>query len=189
LTTTRSTTEMKVRAAPTTMPRMGEMGRSPSDAETGWQVFRYELQCTSEMGPMVVYPRVYHPQNKFWNSWRIFMKLGMNIIHLDVTPPLQCLISYCQNNNIAIIWIFDVGVKNCTFNKWSWSFYFLKTRSIFKVIVYTVWNNTGQQIASRMMAVNNGLLGRGHTKENGNCNATVISQKRQRFQAGNWFPD
>jgi hypothetical protein len=34
LTTTRSTTEINVRAAPTTMPRIGEMGRSPSDAAT-----------------------------------------------------------------------------------------------------------------------------------------------------------
>lgn len=34
LTTTRSTTEIKVRAAPTTMPRMGEIGSSPSDAVT-----------------------------------------------------------------------------------------------------------------------------------------------------------
>jgi hypothetical protein len=32
-------------------------------------------------------------------------------------------------------------------------------------------------------------LGRGHTKETGNCNATSISEKNRRFQAGNWFPD
>jgi hypothetical protein len=33
------------------------------------------------------------------------------------------------------------------------------------------------------------FLGRGHTKETDNCKATAISEKRYRFQAGNWFPD
>jgi hypothetical protein len=33
------------------------------------------------------------------------------------------------------------------------------------------------------------LLGRWHTKETGNRNATGISEKCRRFQAGNWFPD
>jgi putative IMPACT (imprinted ancient) family translation regulator len=33
------------------------------------------------------------------------------------------------------------------------------------------------------------VLGRGHTKETGNCYATAISAKIGRFQAGNWFPD
>jgi hypothetical protein len=33
------------------------------------------------------------------------------------------------------------------------------------------------------------LLGRGHAKESGNCNATVISENHRRFQAGNCFPD
>jgi hypothetical protein len=31
------------------------------------------------------------------------------------------------------------------------------------------------------------LQGRGYTKETGNCNATAISEKCRRFQAGNWF--
>jgi hypothetical protein len=34
-----------------------------------------------------------------------------------------------------------------------------------------------------------GMLGRGHTEETGNCNATETSEIRHRFQAGNWFPD
>jgi hypothetical protein len=33
------------------------------------------------------------------------------------------------------------------------------------------------------------ILGRGHTKETGNCNATAICEKNRRFQAGTWFPD
>jgi hypothetical protein len=33
------------------------------------------------------------------------------------------------------------------------------------------------------------LHGGGHTKVTGNCNATAISKKNRRFQAGNWFPD
>jgi hypothetical protein len=33
------------------------------------------------------------------------------------------------------------------------------------------------------------VLGRGHTKETDNCNATEISEDSRRFQAGNWFPD
>jgi hypothetical protein len=33
------------------------------------------------------------------------------------------------------------------------------------------------------------VLGRGHTKETGNRNATAISEKRHRLEAGNWFPD
>jgi hypothetical protein len=28
----------------------------------------------------------------------------------------------------------------------------------------------------------------GHTKETGNRNATAVSEKCRRFQAGNWFP-
>jgi hypothetical protein len=32
-------------------------------------------------------------------------------------------------------------------------------------------------------------LGRGNAKETGNCNATAISGKIRRFQAGNWLPD
>jgi hypothetical protein len=32
-------------------------------------------------------------------------------------------------------------------------------------------------------------LGRGHTKETGNRNATAISKKCHQFQADNWFPD
>jgi hypothetical protein len=33
------------------------------------------------------------------------------------------------------------------------------------------------------------ILGREHTKETGNRNATAISEKSHRFQAGDWFPD
>jgi uncharacterized membrane protein YidH (DUF202 family) len=32
------------------------------------------------------------------------------------------------------------------------------------------------------------FLGPGHTKETGNRRATVISERRRRFQVGNWFP-
>jgi hypothetical protein len=31
------------------------------------------------------------------------------------------------------------------------------------------------------------MLSRGHTKESGKRNATAISEKCRRFQAGNWF--
>jgi hypothetical protein len=33
------------------------------------------------------------------------------------------------------------------------------------------------------------MTGSGHTKETGNRNATAVSKKCRRFQAGNWFPD
>jgi hypothetical protein len=33
------------------------------------------------------------------------------------------------------------------------------------------------------------LLGRGHIKETGNCNETVIPENHCRLQAGNWFPE
>jgi hypothetical protein len=33
------------------------------------------------------------------------------------------------------------------------------------------------------------VQGRGDTMETGNCNATAISEKNRRLQAGNWFPD
>jgi hypothetical protein len=36
------------------------------------------------------YPRVCPPPNNFWTSWRIFMKIGVNIMPLEVTPLLSC---------------------------------------------------------------------------------------------------
>jgi hypothetical protein len=33
------------------------------------------------------------------------------------------------------------------------------------------------------------IKGEGNTQEIDNCNATATSEKRHRFQTGNWFPD
>jgi hypothetical protein len=55
-----------------------------------------------------------------------------------------------------------------------------------KVTFYVVClANNLEQIKWRIL----GRLGRGHTKETGNRNATAISEKNRRFQPGNWFPD
>jgi hypothetical protein len=54
-------------------------------------------------------------------------------------------------------------------------------------------NGCGQGVRMRLKHGHHrsklGVLGRGHTKETGNRNATSISEKCRRFPAGNWFPD
>jgi hypothetical protein len=60
---------------------------------------------------MPIHPSLYVTHNNFWINWQIFLKLSMNTVQLEVTPPSQYLISCHQYTSTAAVQSCELEVE------------------------------------------------------------------------------